>query len=661
MNPFRLPSSSLLAGLCLYLVLGLCVYIYWPGLSGPFLFDDFVNLEPLGYHYRVNDLRSFFQFVTSGIAGPTGRPISLLSFLLNDVTWPSEPWSFKYTNLLIHLLNGVLVYWVSLRVLRLNGRHFIHHQAEWLALASASLWLLHPMLVSTTLYVIQRMTLLATFFSLLGLLLYLQGREKMQSNLRLGYGLITLAVTAFTVLAVLSKESGAVLPLLLAVVEFTVLRQQNRIIRHPNNIWNLIFFGLPALAIVIYLSRYLMPQYANIFAARNYTAFQRGLTESRVIMHYLYDLLIPKLYEGSLFNDDFPVSSGLLSPPTTALSFALIVSLLSVAVLVRQSYNLVSLSILFFLVGHILESTVAPLDLYYEHRNYLPSIFLFLPLAYSAEFRVKQTGFAVLIALLIFSFFTAAKAKLWSNEADLLLFWGKQHPNSPRAQRDASNIYFERGEIGKALQILDEATTKHPENIKLRLHRMTFACTIDKPDMGYWNHTLSLIEHSPIYVDGQILENLNLLVRLTGNNQCQWLTFERFNEMADKILANSSVKNDKTVESSIIHVKGLIALNQHDKAAGLGYFAHSLELSKDPEMGLLQTSLLASRGYYYEALTQLETTERLLAEHKLDYSSVLYKHDYPMEIKRLRQQIEQDIKQSSLPAKPKSTGKNIPK
>jgi hypothetical protein len=190
---------------------------------------------------------------------------------------------------------------------------------------------------------------------------------------------------------------------------------------------------------------------------------------------------------------------------------------------------------------------------------------------------------------------------------------------------------------------------------------MTFACTIDKPDMGYWNDTLSLIERSPIYVDGQILENLNLLVRLTANNQCQWLTFERFNEMADKILASNSVKNDKAVESSIIHVKGLIALNQHDKAAGLGYFAQALELSQDPEMGLLQTSLLASHGYYYEALTQLETTERLLAEYQLDYSSVLYKHDYPMEIKRLRQQIEQDIKQSSLPAKPKSTGKNIPK
>src|SRR5580765_379939 len=89
----------------------LCLCVYWPGLSGGFLFDDDPNLSPLGSYGGVRDWETFKSFVTTGFAGPLGRPIALASFVLDATTWPAAPYPFKLTNLWIHLLTGVALCW----------------------------------------------------------------------------------------------------------------------------------------------------------------------------------------------------------------------------------------------------------------------------------------------------------------------------------------------------------------------------------------------------------------------------------------------------------------------------------------------------------------------------------------------------------------------
>ncbi len=644
--PSQSTLSAFLCGLALFALVGICLAAYWPGLAGPFLFDDDVNLAALGHFNQIDNWHSFFQYLTSGIACPTGRPVALLSFLLNDFAWPSQPWSFKYTNLLVHALNGVLVFWISLKLCRLSTNPSIGIHGEWPALASAGLWLLHPMQVATTLYVIQRMASLAALFSLCGILLYVQGREMMQTRPDRGYVWMTVAVSLFTLLATFSKESGALLPLLLATLEFTVLRWQSRLVRHPHKAWIGVFMGIPALALSVYLAHFLIPKYVGGFAARGLTAIERGMTEARILIVYLYHLFVPKLYAGSLFNDDFPISKGLLAPQTTLLALAAIALLLAVAWRSRKTYPLASLAILFFFVGHLVESTLVPLDLYYEHRSYLPSVFLFLPLAYAWPSHRNLTIAAVLSAFLLMAGFTHAKAKLWRSEPELLLFWHQQHPDSLRAQRYAANVYYKLGLYDQALKVLELATLRHPNDIKLRLHRIVLACLSRRTDVGYIADTLGMAETTPIFFDSQILDMLEELTTLAGQSKCPGLTLDHLNHMTETILASPNVRDSKTSQFALTHLMGVIDLQRKDGTAALALFDLALELSGNPETGMLETALLATHGFYREALLHLSTTEGKVGTEFL--TGVWVRHDHPKEIVRLRKQIQEDLDHSTV-------------
>ncbi len=167
------PQLTIVACMCLVAL------AYLPGLKGEFLFDDFANLPMLGATGPVTHWDTFWRYITSGNADPTGRPMALLSFLLDARNWPAAPYPFKRTNLLLHLVNGILLYCLLARLGRAIAIDAIQRRrAEWAAALGASLWMAHPLLVSTTLYIVQREAMLPATFTLLGLLAWLHGRER---------------------------------------------------------------------------------------------------------------------------------------------------------------------------------------------------------------------------------------------------------------------------------------------------------------------------------------------------------------------------------------------------------------------------------------------------------------------------------------------------
>lgn len=154
-----------------YLLVVLTIIAYIPGLSGPFLYDDFANLQILSNSFSSN-ISNIRDILSSGISSEIGRPIAILSFMLQPQSFPDSALTYKAINLLIHLINGYLVFILSSLLYQNLNQNSKNKQL--FALLSTALWLLHPLFVSTTLYVIQRMTQLSFLFSVITLIYFFQ-------------------------------------------------------------------------------------------------------------------------------------------------------------------------------------------------------------------------------------------------------------------------------------------------------------------------------------------------------------------------------------------------------------------------------------------------------------------------------------------------------
>ena len=349
--------------LCLFLLLLLTVYLYSPGLESLFFLDDFPNLSELS---EIEE-NGFFYYIFSGFAGPSGRPLSLFTFALQYPAWPSDPAAFKAVNLAIHCVNGVLVWLISLRLIapleKDRGRRRVF------ALLTTALWLLHPMQLSTVLYVVQRMTLLSALFTLTGLWAYLRCRDGIAGRHDPRAYLKFMAPLAISlILAILSKESGILLLLYIIVIEKTLFSNSAGL---KNGF--LLVLSLPLLALLVYL----LADFGRIMASydfRPFSMFERLLTQPSVLLVYLKHILLPVYGSFGLFHDDFPISTGLLTPPYTLVSIAALILVFLAGLRLRRSAPVFSFAVLWFLAGHALEAGFVNLELYFEHRNYLPSL-----------------------------------------------------------------------------------------------------------------------------------------------------------------------------------------------------------------------------------------------------------------------------------------------
>lgn len=459
----------------------LVIFVYWKGLSGGFIFDDYPNLAGLAQISHAHDWHAIQDFVFSGGAGPTGRPISLLTFALEALSWPNDSFSFKLINLTIHIGCGLLLYWVSKLILRSYGIE--QQKSHWIALLSCSIWLLHPFFVSTTLYVIQRMAQLSTLFSLMGIVGYLKGRATLSDKPIHAYLIMTCSVGIGTILATCSKENGALLPLLILIIEFCNPRQSNK----PILYWRFIFLWLPSIAIALLLFHY-VDFSKNPWPERNFNQIQRLWSESRIVCSYLYQLFVPRIEGYGLFQDGYQVSKGWFQPITTIFSVIFLTILFILSFVFRKKYPLFSLAILFFFAAHLIESTVVGLELYFEHRNYAAALFLFLPLAAGIvglyeKINPRLATIVVVLIIFLLSFMTWQRSNLWSNIDKLQIYWAQRNLDSNRAQTTYAKILWQYKQYSDANTVLERALQKHPSatvalqllNQEMQLHLATAA------------------------------------------------------------------------------------------------------------------------------------------------------------------------------------------
>lgn len=626
--------------LCLTAIFLLC---YRPGLNSPFLFDDYGNLDKLGDFNGVRNLDTFFRYLFSGIAGPLGRPLSLLSFLIDGNTWPTEPLPFKRTNILLHFFSGMLLF-VSIRNIA-SALDKNHITVFWTAFIASALWLLHPFLVSTVLYAVQRMAMLSAFFSLLGILAYSHGRLLLDKHPVKAYRIMTLAVIGGTGLAILSKENGVLLPLLILVIEKIIFCHPCSNVAKINNTWFSIIVGLPCLIIMGYLAKELINFIDYGFGGRSFTLSQRLLTETHIESGYLYNLLIPQMLYPGLFYENYPLSTSIVNPVSTLAATLFIVALPVTAYLFRLRFPFFSMAVFFFYAGHLLESTFLPLELYFEHRNYLPAVFLFLPLgrcfALQSRFAVKAV---IVFYLVICAFFTYQTTSLWGKPLELALVWAQQNPTSERAQQTAVILLEHQNQQAAAMALMEKAMVTIPDSMAIKLHGLILKCktkTLQEHEFYALTQQLPVLEYS-----SRLYNLLDETINTATNSTCPVLDATKAIKMLDALLQNPTVNKNKAIAYQIHYLKGRTYASNNASEQAAKEFVIALDFTHRVEHGLMQTAILASNKFYKLALIHLDKTEQIYLANKNPSLQERLSH-YGDEIKRLRDEISDDILKSA--------------
>ncbi|KZC24746.1 hypothetical protein RHOFW104T7_06975 [Rhodanobacter thiooxydans] len=665
---------AIIVFLLLLLSMGLVWFGYSPGLHGGFLFDDFANLPTLGTLGPVDNWPAFWRYITSGTADPTGRPLTLLTFLLDAHDWPADPYPFKRTNLILHLLNGALLYALLARLGHLLG--YDNRQGQTAALLGTALWLLHPLLASTTLYIVQREAMLPATCTLAGLLLWLHGRQLLaKSKTAAGLAWSMLGLGGFTVLGVLSKANGAMLPMLAVLIEAIVLTRQQPL-RQADAQWAhrltlFIFSIVPSVAILGYV---FWTGLQGVLAGgpvgiRPWSVGQRLLTEPRVLLDYLQLLWLPRPFSSGLFNDQYVASTSWLQPVTTLSAMLAVFGLIGLAWWQRRRYPAPALAILFYFAGQLLESTSIPLELYFEHRNYLPALLMFWPLGlWLADMRSLRTfKYALMLALpLGMVWMTHTRAELWGNVHSQALLWARINPDSARAQTNAAQIEMQAGQPQAAIRRLNKLLVNQPSQVQLAFNLIGARCMTGGIAATDLDAAQLAMRGTPN--TGTLFANWferTLPVAMSGG--CPGLTTQGIQKLIDTGLENPKL-SAAGPQQDLIYLRGKIALAQGQPDMALADFTRALDLQVRPGMALEAAATLGRAGYPSHGLRLLdhyETVSEKVMKPSFGmpwlHAWVLERqHYWPYELNHLRNQLTLDAKASSVNTSSHSLHPGVP-
>ena len=222
------PTDRARLGLALLLV-AITLVAYVPAMRGGFVWDDDDYVTENGNLHSVAGLQRIWLEIG---AVPQYYPLVHTTFWIEYHLWGLRPLGFHLTNVLLHALNG-LILWELLRRLRIPG--------AWVA---AALFVLHPIQVESVAWVTERKNVLSGTFYLLAALTYLGGRG------RLRYA----ATFLLFLCALLSKSVTATLPAAIAVVLWF---EQGRIGRRDAiKLVAMVPFGVAAGALTSWMEKY---------------------------------------------------------------------------------------------------------------------------------------------------------------------------------------------------------------------------------------------------------------------------------------------------------------------------------------------------------------------------------------------------------------------
>jgi hypothetical protein len=635
--------------ICIGLMLALGSLVYWPGLFGGYVFDDFPNIvDNNAIHVTRSTLANWANAAWASPASEFRRPLASLTFAANWFFSDGNPLPMKATNLAIHLLNGVLLYFMLRELLNLwrtaRGEDVMDEAAaQRLALVVSAAWLLLPLNLMAVLYVVQRMESLCQVFVLAGLWAYLHGRFRMLTATngkedRSGLIFAAAGLVLGTAVGSLSKESAVLLPIYAFVAEWIVLQfhsdgaaSSDRSRGIDKRILGLFFFVL-LLPAVIGLA-WLIPHSLDpaSWDGRSFNLSERLLTEARVLVKYLRWTVLPDPTTLSVYHDEMPISAGPFTPWTTLPAILFLAALIALAIWLRDRRSLVALGILWFFSAQLLTATFIPLELVYEHRNYFASIgvllavfSLLLGLRRSIALPIVRSAVAALL-LLWFAGVTYLRAQDWSNPLRLALAEANRHPDSPRANYEAGRLLiiasdYEPGPIIEKSKFYLRRAGAIPGASALPQQALIMIADHSRhgDDAALWQEMAAKLRNQPTSE-----EDISALISLTQcktKNDCHFdigplqqaflAALSRPNPIARLFAAYSDFARDLLHDESVaIRYMQLAVGKAPSEAAFRVQLAHMLAITGQTEEAVRQIDALRRMDSFGRLDSQIKTLE----------------------------------------------------
>jgi len=529
------------------------------------------------------------------------RPVSMLSFALNWYMGKDNVFGYHIVNNAIHLVTTCFLFLTVLNLLmspNLKGKY--QGDKYTIAFISAVLWAVNPIQTQAITYIVQRMASLAAMFYIIGIYFYLKTRLSPPGYKRFLF--IAGSLLGF-IFALGSKENAVTFPIAVAMIEilfFQDLSDKNT--RKKRTVaLTIVGVSMAVILTVLYINEYI-PNVFKGYEKRAFTLNERLMTESRIIMYYLSQIFYPLASRLSLVHD-INISTSLFKPWTTIPSIMAIISLLGIGFSQTIKKPIIAFSIFFFFINHIIESTIIPLELIYEHRNYLPSFFLFFPVATGLiwlidYFKKKNSFIQILLVLsiagVIFSFCigTIVRNRAWATEKTLWEDCIIKAPGLIRPYHNYALYYYQaNGHMKKAMEFYNVALTKKYLNSKAEyawtLNNMAVILCGNRDFKNSIKLFKKALEIKPHYPNA--LRNLTLLYVQIGR-------FSEALESADRLLAEDKKSSD------FLQTKGFVLLTSGRFDQAISIIKTALDIDPNNRKANLYMGVaLSLKGEYRKA------------------------------------------------------------
>lgn len=580
------------------------VWLLFSGaLPGIVHFDDLGNLQGL---QGLKDAGEAWRWLQEGMAGPLGRPLALATFALQAHEWP-EPAAFLRWNIGLHAINSLLVFWLAFL---LAGRMGTTPQRQLaLGFFTALTWALLPLLNTSVLFIVQRMTLLSASFVLLGLIAYLKLRGPVDAPWSRQFVALVAAAIAGG-LALLAKESGALIVVYVLVLEVLLLTMADR--NRPSlAAWLLILANVALLAVLLPHAFWTTCTEQQ----RGFDMLQRLGSQAGMLLLYVKGLFLPVASELNPFRF-MGVLQDLQLSRWTALGWMLLMALPPLLWVLagrrgerHRAWQLSALALAWFLYGHIMESGWVALEPYFAHRNYLPAmglVFLLVYAVFSIRVQARLWRAAFIAYVLVLATVSWMNTSLWGNRSLAAEIWAKEEPANVRAALNLAYDLESTQGLGLAQHYLDDFMQQRHDSPGLRLQRLISACNLN-PE-GEHAELVQDVIHAiqTLPYEGWASDQVEKLMDITRRQGCKDVGMQQIAEIATAFLQLPVYQCNRNITHNLLSVHGFVALDGGRPDVALDFFVQALEHSSSYAIANFSLDLAQKQGDHV-TVTKLHT------------------------------------------------------